>query len=187
VSAIELRSSNDSEFLSYDNEPKQMNEENDSLEQTFSFSEDQAETVTENRVKGFVFFGIRLSNEFIQRGKFYSKLKLFTLDEIQKIKTKDDVPTSTFKISNQNDCARLGFITEWLITLVPVDEKKTINPYNSKYNTSIVSSTEVTPQNLKEILLSQRFPLGPEKNQVDYKILPNSIKSKRLRKNASTL
>jgi hypothetical protein len=135
---------------------------------------------------GFIYFGVRLNTELLQLNDFYKQLGLMKKQEIiAAFPQGADIP-SIFKISNQNDAAKLSFILEWTFNLIPVNPQKIVFPYNEKYATGIVTANNKTEREIADVLYRARFPLGPRGKTELYRVEPLSIQRKRQKKECSS-
>lgn len=86
---------------------------------------------------------------------------------------------SRFIINSTKNIQRLGLIDQLTFTIVPTNPDQTVGPYNQKYNTGILYSTNILRATIIDKLLNKKFKFRSRNNDVSYKVLPSSIKEKR--------
>lgn len=133
---------------------------------------------------GRLFIGLKLSDEFMGQKEISRICGFLTEDEhLREIQKTAQRPT-TLLFSQQSVAGKIGFIKELLLTLVPIDQKKQLNPYNSKYNLILIVNSDLSLNQVADQLYGTVFMLGPNRN-FEYVVLDGSIREKRSRKTSS--
>ncbi len=78
----------------------------------------------------------------------------------------------------------LRWFLELTFSLVPVDPAKTLNPYNSLYNTGIPFATSIPRSTIVERLQAVRFNFVSNGETFSYRVESNTRKEKRQKKSA---
>ena len=95
-------------------------------------------------VKGIIYFGIRVQDLLLKNNDFYQQCGFLLLSEITSLLPDDQPIVSSLIISNTTDAQRIAVVQEFTFSIVPVNPDKTLNPYNSLYNTGLPFATTVS-------------------------------------------
>ena len=135
-------------------------------------------------VKGLLYFGIRVQDLLLKNNDFYKQCGFLLLPEVTSLLPPDQPIVSSLIMSNTTDAQRIAVVEELTFSLVPVTPDKTLNPYNSLYNTGIPFATSVSRATIVERLQAARFDFRSNGKTYSYRVESNTIKEKRQKKSA---
>jgi hypothetical protein len=133
-----------------------------------------------------IYFGVRLQDMLLKNPEFYKLLGFKTVEDIDAETQGSPLKITKLKLSSQSDACRLGLLRELKFSIVPVDPTKQLNPYNSKYNTSVFVKLKLDTQEVVKKMYAIVFTLGTGGDATQYKILGGSIQEKKAKKTTPT-
>lgn len=120
---------------------------------------------------GNIYLGVRAQELLLLNNNFYKKCGLFLPSEIVALVEPNQPDITSFIISSTKDVQRLSLLEELTFTLIPVDDRKTLNPFNKKYNTGLPYSTFVSRYDMVTHLKAVVFKFSSGGDIFEYKVL----------------